>query len=109
MDMSKKKSVKSNNNDEIYYIADANRLRLQVEKGLKDTGFKEVLIEGVDLRTVSFENCKAVKTTFKNCIFQGCNMSGVDFKDVKFEDCDLRWGKKPSGFKENNDFINTRL
>lgn len=95
---------------EIYKIANSNRLRLRLEEGtLENTEFDGVEIDNMDVRSTSFVNCKARGATFKNVIMQGCNMDGTDFKDNTFIDCDLRWGKKPGGFKENNKFINSRL
>ena len=93
-----------------YKIADANRLRLTLEKGtLENTEFDGVTIEGSDIRTVSFKGCSVKDTTFKNVIMQGCNMSEADATGNTFINCDLRWGLKPEGFEGNNTFINTRL
>ena len=95
---------------ETYKITDSNRLRLRLAGGtLEDTEFDGAEIDKIDVRATPFANCKARGTTFKNVILQGCNMEGTDFKDNTFIDCDLRWGKKPGGFKENNKFINSRL
>ena len=93
-----------------YKIADANRLRITLEKGtLENTGFDGVTIEGSDVRTVSFKGCCMKDTTFKNVNMQGCDLSETDATGNTFIDCDLRWGKKPEGFEGNNTFINTRL
>jgi uncharacterized protein YjbI with pentapeptide repeats len=93
-----------------YKIADANRLRLRLLEGtLEGTEFDSVEIENSDVRTKPIKGCKARATTFKNVNMQGCNFEGADFEGNTFIDCDLRWGIKPEGFKENNTFINTRL
>ena len=102
--------VEAPSKPEPYKIANANRLRLTLEKGtLENTMFDGVTIENYDVRNVPFKGCVIKGTTFKNIIMQGCNFVGSDATGNTFIDCDLRWGLKPEGFEGNNTFINTRV
>jgi len=93
-------------------LVNANRLRLRLEefKSLEGAGFNNVTIDTFDMRTQSLKGC-----VLKNSIFKNVNMQGCDFSEViectgnTFINCDMRWGRKPDGFKENNKFENTGL
>jgi uncharacterized protein YjbI with pentapeptide repeats len=94
----------------LFKINDSNRLRLFLENNVNitDCELRDIEIEGLDIRTKSFDGSVIENCTFKNVIMQGCNfLTTKKFKNNKFFNCDLRW----SSFGENensNEYFNTR-
>ena len=92
-------------------ISTQGTLGVHIREGgeLSNLSFNGIRIENTDMRARSWDGCVIKDCVLESVVMQGCSFPGSDVSGNSFVNCDLRWAVLPGGFKENNEFINTRF